>query len=126
LPSLLKNTFLITAGIINELQRYSATGIIDNGILANLSEENFDNLVQKLKDKDFTEVRKWIAFNSDSDPTALFRKLYDKCSGFLKPNSVPQLILILSEYQYKTAFVADQEINITACLTEIMANCEFS
>jgi DNA polymerase III delta prime subunit len=112
--------------IINELQRYSATGIIDNGILANLSEENFDNLVQKLKDKDFTEVRKWIAFNSDSDPTALFRKLYDKCSGFLKPNSVPQLILILSEYQYKTAFVADQEINITACLTEIMANCEFS
>jgi DNA polymerase III delta prime subunit len=112
--------------IINELQRYSATGIIDGGILANLSEENFDNLVAALKGKDFTSMRKWVAFNSDADGTTIFRKLYDKCSEFITPNSVPQLILIISDYQYKAAFVADHDINMTACLTEIMANCEFS
>ena len=111
--------------ILNELQRYSATGRIDTGILNNLQEVTMTNLVGSLKEKDFTSVRKWVAENSDADNTTIFRRLYDKCSDFLEPGSVPQLVLILADYQYKSAFVADHEINMTACLTEIMANCSF-
>jgi DNA polymerase III delta prime subunit len=111
--------------ILNELQSYSATGRIDSGILSNLQEMTITNLVSSLKDKDFTSVRKWVAENSDGDTTSLFRDLYDKAVDYLKAGSIPQLVLILADYQYKDAFVADHEINITACLTEIMANCEF-
>lgn len=112
--------------ILNELQRYSATGRIDAGILSNLQEVTMTNLVKSLKEKDFTSVRKWVAENSDADNTTIFRRLYDTSSEYMAPSSIPQLVLILADYQYKSAFVADHEINMTACLTEIMANCEFS
>ena len=112
--------------ILNELQRYSATGRIDTGVLANLHETTLQNLVGALRDKDFTTVRKWVADNSDVEAATIFRQIYNKCSDFMKPGSVPQLVLILADYQYKDAFVADHEINMTACLTEIMVNCEFS
>lgn len=111
--------------ILNELQRYSVSGKIDSGILVNMSEESFKGLIKLLKEKDFTEVRKWVAKNSDSDTTSLFRELYDTASTTIEPNSIPQLVLILADYQYKAAFVADHELNIMAALTEIMAQCKF-
>jgi DNA polymerase III delta prime subunit len=111
--------------VLNELQRYSATGKIDSGILVNFSEENLKGLVELLKVKNFTEVRKWVAENNDIDQTVFFRKLYDTASQYLKTNSIPQLVITLAEYQYKAAFVADHEINILACLTEIMAEGDF-
>ena len=111
--------------VLNELQRYSATGKIDSGILVNFSEENLKGLVELLKAKSFTEVRKWVAENNDIDQAVFFRKLYDTASQYLKPNSIPQLVITLADYQYKAAFVADHEINILACLTEIMAEGDF-
>lgn len=111
--------------ILNELQRYSVSGKIDSGILVNMSEESFKSLIKLLKEKDFTEVRKWVSKNSDSDTTSLFRELYDSAANTIDPNSVPQLVLILADYQYKAAFVADHELNIMAALTEIMAQCKF-
>jgi len=111
--------------ILNELQRYSVSGKIDSGILVNMSEESFKSLINNLKEKDFTEVRKWVAKNSDADTTALFRELYDSSVNTIEPNSIPQLVLILADYQYKAAFVADHELNIMAALTEIMAQCKF-
>jgi DNA polymerase III delta prime subunit len=111
--------------VLNELQRYSATGKIDSGILVNFSEENLKGLVELLKAKNFTEVRRWVAENNDIDQAVFFRKLYDTASQYLKPNSIPQLVITLADYQYKAAFVADHEINILACLTEIMAEGDF-
>jgi len=111
--------------ILNELQRYSVSGKIDSGILVNMSEESFKGLIKLLKEKDFTEVRKWVSKNSDSDTTSLFRELYDSAATTIEPNSIPQLVLILADYQYKAAFVADHELNIMAALTEIMAQCKF-
>jgi len=111
--------------ILNELQRYSVSGKIDSGILLNMSEESFKDLVKLLKDKNFTEVRKWVAKQTDADTTSLFRELYDTASTNMDPNSIPQLVLTLADYQYKAAFVADHELNIMAALTEIMANCKF-
>jgi DNA polymerase III delta prime subunit len=111
--------------ILNELQRYSVSGKIDSGILVNMSQESFKGLIKLMKDKDFTEVRKWVAKNSDADTTALFRELYDTASVNMDANSIPPMILILSDYQYKAAFVADHELNIMAALTEIMAQCKF-
>lgn len=111
--------------ILNELQRYSVSGKIDSGILVNMSEESFKGLVKLLKDKDFSEVRKWVAKNSDADTTSLFRELYDSASNNIEANSIPQLVLILADYQYKAAFVADHELNIMAALTELMAQCKF-
>jgi DNA polymerase III delta prime subunit len=111
--------------VINELQRYSVTGKIDTGILLNLTEESFKQLVKNLKDKNFTEVRKWVAKNGDSDSINIFRQLYDTASTHLEAGSIPQLVLILSDYQYKAAFVADHELNMMAALTEIMAQCKF-
>lgn len=110
---------------LNELQRYAATGAIDSGILANVQEENIKALVEYMKVKDFTNVRKWVVDNIDIEPNVLYRKFYDTASDFFKKSSIPQLILILAQYQYKQAFVADSEINIVACLTEIMVECEF-
>lgn len=111
--------------VINELQRYSANGSIDSGILANTGDTSIKELVSLLKGKSFTEMRKWVGENSDTDTTSLFRKLYDSASLFLEPRSIPQLVLLLADYQYKAAFVADHEINIVACFTEIMTMCEF-
>jgi DNA polymerase III delta prime subunit len=111
--------------ILNELQRYSVSGKIDSGILVNMSQESFKSLIKLMKEKDFTEVRKWVAKNSDADTTSLFRELYDTATSNVEANSIPQLILILADYQYKAAFVADHELNIMAALTEIMAQCKF-
>lgn len=111
--------------VINELQKYSATGKIDVGILTNLLEENFKQLISYMKDKDFTHVRKWAAEHVDIESAELFRKLYDESFQFLKPSSIPQVVLIIADYQYKAAFVADQEINTVACLTEIMVESDF-
>lgn len=111
--------------ILNELQRYSVNGKIDSGILVNMSEESFRSLVKLMKEKDFTEVRKWVAKQSDADTTTLFRELYDSAAQHIEANSIPQLVLILADYQYKAAFVADHELNIMAALTEIMGNCKF-
>lgn len=111
--------------VLNELQRYASTGSIDTGILSDISSDNINSLVKLLKEKNFTEVRRWVGLNSDLDTTTFFRKLYDAASDYLKPSSVPQLVLKLADYQYKAAFVADQEINTAACLTEIMVECEF-
>ena len=111
--------------VLNELQRYSAIGRIDTGILANTGDASIEDLVTSLKAKSFSEVRKWVAQNSDTDTATTLRKLYDIANEKMKPHSVAQLVLIIADYQYKAAFVADQEINLVACMTEIMANCEF-
>jgi len=111
--------------ILNELQRYSVAGQIDEGILTQLSEVNIKNLMKFMKEKDFTNVRKWVVENLDNDQVQIFRKLYDNLYDHLTPHSIPQAILIIAEYQYKAAFVADSEINLTACLIEIMMECSF-
>jgi DNA polymerase III delta prime subunit len=111
--------------VLNELQRYSVSGRIDTGLLVNLTDDNFKTLIGYLKEKNFGEMRKWIGLNSDNESTALFRQIYETCSTYAKPNSVPQIVLILADYQYKAAFVADQEINLVACMTEIMAEVEW-
>lgn len=111
--------------ILNELQRYSVSGKIDSGILINLGDESYDKLISYMKSKNFTEVRKWVGSNSDIESTELFRRLYDKSVDTIEQKSIPQLVLILADYQYKNAFVADKEINTMAALTEIMANVSF-
>jgi len=111
--------------ILNELQRYAVGGSIDKGILATVSDIQLADLLKALKDKNFSDARKWVTNNLDNDPSRIFRKLYDGLYENLKPQSVPQLVLILAKYQYQAAFVADSEINLIACLTEIMVDCEF-
>ena len=111
--------------ILNECQRYSSSGQIDAGILATFSDVKVNDLVKKLKDKDFPEVRKWVVNNLDNDTSVLLRRIYDACYDSLVPNTIPSAVLILAKYQYQMAFVADQEINMIACLTEIMCECEF-
>lgn len=111
--------------MLNELQRYSVSGKIDSGILVNMTEQSFKELLGYMKEKNFTSVRNWVGKNSDTDSTALFRNLYDSASNALQPQSIPELVLILAGYQYKAAFVADHEINTMACLTEIMRDCSF-
>lgn len=111
--------------VLNELQRYSSSGRIDAGILVNISEDNIKALVTFMKDKEFGNVRKWIVQNIDNDPVKVFRKIYNASYDVLEPRSIPRAVLSLADYQYKSAFVADQEINLLACLTEIMMECEF-
>tara|TARA_B100001093_G_C26854185_1_gene1026612 strand:- start:1293 stop:2243 length:951 start_codon:yes stop_codon:yes gene_type:complete len=111
--------------VLNELQRYSSTGAIDSGILSRIEDVSIDNLIEFLKNKKFTDMRKWVAQNIDQDSTVLFRKIYDKSNNYITTNTIPKLVLILADYQYKSAFAADQEINTVACLTEIMVQCEF-
>jgi len=125
LAEVVKNYFPDFRRVLNELQRYSATGKIDTGVLANTGDSSISELVSHLKAKSFSEMRKWVAQNSDTDTASTLRKLYDIANEKMKPHSVAQLVLILADYQYKAAFVADQEINLVACMTEIMANCEF-
>ena len=109
--------------VLNELQRYSSSGTIDAGVLAVVTDTNLKELISSLREKDFTKMRLWVVNNMDNDPALLFRALYDNL--LTEVTQVPQLVLLLADYQYKAAFVADAEINLVACLTEIMAACEF-
>ena len=110
---------------LNELQRYAASGVIDTGILAQISQVRLEKLVGALKTKDFGATRKWIVANLDNDPNTILRTVYDSLYGALAPASIPQAVLIIAKYQYQSAFVADQEINLLAALTEIMVECQF-
>jgi len=112
--------------VLNELQRYSATGRIDSGILNNMIEVSIKDLVLMMKNKEFSNIRKWVGENSDVDLITVFRGLYDASSTILKAQSVPELILILAKYQYQAAFAADHEINLMACLTELMMELQFA
>ena len=111
--------------ILNECQRYSVSGTIDSGILVNLSDDNVKGLISTLKDKNFKSMRKWVADNMDTEPHAIYRKVYDSMNEYLQPQSIPQVVLILADYQYKNSFVADHELNTVACMTEIMAGAEW-
>ena len=111
--------------MLNELQRYASSGKIDVGILTTLEEINVGELVDSLRGKKFSDMRKWANSNMDSDVVRIYRKLYDSLNNYLKQQSIRQAVLIIEDYQYKSAFVADQEINLVACLTEIMVECEF-
>ncbi len=110
---------------LNELQRYSASGKIDAGILVNISDENLKEMTSFIKEKEFGNLRKWVANNLDNDPSRIYRKIYDTLYDKLEPASIPQLVLIIADYQYKSAFVADHEINMLACMVEIMGNVRF-
>ena len=110
---------------INELQRYSVRGKIDSGILFSLTEADTKQLVAILKEKRFNDMRKWVINNLDKEPSSLFSNVYEILYKHLQPQSIPQAVLVIAGYQYKAAFVADQEINMVACLTEVMANCKF-
>ena len=125
LAQLVKKHFPDFRKVINELQRYSVSGSIDSGILTNITNENLKSLMKLLKEKDFTETRKWVTQNLDNDPVRIFRSIYDNLYDSLQPETIPHAVLILADYQYKSAFVADQEINFTACLTEIMSQVKF-
>ena len=111
--------------ILNECQRYSVSGTIDSGVLVNLVDDSVKGLISHLRNKDFKQMRKWVADNMDTEPHAIFRKIYDNMSDNLKPHSIPQIVLILADYQYKNAFVADHELNVVACMTEVMAAAEW-
>ena len=110
---------------LNELQRYSTSGNIDAGVLSQVeSVRKLDDLISYLKDKDFSSMRKWVVNNSDIDQSRIFRSIYDNLCVYLKPETVPQAVITLAKYQYQAAFVADQELNLVACLTELMVECE--
>ncbi len=111
--------------LINEAQRHSANGRIDSAILVDIADINLDDLARALKNKEFTTVKKWVVDNIDNDPAIVMRKLYDSLYDTLKGSSIPEAVLIIAKYQYQISFVADQEINLLACLTEIMMSCEF-
>jgi DNA polymerase III delta prime subunit len=123
LAELLMKHFPDYRRVLNELQRYSKSGKIDEGILSNIAEINTKGLTDSLKDKDWRKMRQWVANNVDNDPQGVYRKVYDALLDKVK--QVPHLVLLIADYQYKAAFVADHEINLTACLTDIMASCEF-
>ena len=111
--------------VLNELQRYSVSGTIDAGLLVNIAEINIRELMESMKRKEFTNVRKWVVDNLDNDPSRMFRRIYDNLYDYVDGSSIPHIVIILGEYQYKAAFVADQEINLMACLTEIMARGKY-
>ena len=125
LAELINNHFPDWRRVLNECQRYSVSGKIDSGILATFSDVSVNDLVKNLKQKNFTEVRKWCVDNLDNDPAVLLRRIYDSLSSSLVSSSIPAAVLIIAKYQYQLAFVADQEINLLAALTEIMCECEF-
>ena len=122
---LIKKHFPDFRKLINELQRYSVSGVIDAGVLVNVSDENLKTLVAHLKTKEFGNMRKWVINNLDNDPVKIFRKIYDSMYTTLQPETIPHAVLIIADYQYKSAFVADQEINLVACLTELMSQVKF-
>ena len=111
--------------MLNECQRHSVSGKIDSSILANFSEVNINDLIKNLKAKKFPEVRKWCVNNLDNDPSVLLRRIYDALFESLDGPSIAAAVLIIAKYQYQIAFVADQEINLLACMTELMVECEF-
>ena len=111
--------------LINETQRHSASGKIDTNILVDIADINLDQLLAALKNKEFTTVRKWVVENIDNDPNIVMRKIYNLLYEQIKPKFIPEAVLILAKYQYQIAFVADQEVNLLACLTEVMMGCEF-
>ena len=111
--------------VLNELQRYSTSGSIDTGILAAMIDTNINKLVDFIQRKDYASVRKWVVDNLDNDPNLILRNLYDELYSKLIPSSIPSAVLIIAKYQYQIAFVADQEINLLAALTEIMVECQF-
>ena len=111
--------------VLNECQRYSVGGKIDSAILASFSDISVNELIKNLKDKNFTEVRKWVVSNLDNDASSLLRRVYDSAYDCISPATIPAAVLIIAKYQYQCAFVADQEINLLAALTEIMVECEF-
>ena len=110
---------------LNELQKYSVSGQIDSGILVNLSEVNINELMDALKNNEFTTVRKWIVNNLDNDPNRMFRVIYDSLYDYLDGSTIPHAVIIIGDYSYKSAFVADQEINMLACMTELMGAVKF-
>ena len=124
IAELVKKHFPDFRRVLNELQRYSQFGKIDTGILSQIADVSISEIVKNIREKDFGAIRKWVASN-EIDSNALYRKIYDALYDTMKPQSIPQAVLILADYQYKAAFVADQEINTVACLTELMVNCEF-
>ena len=121
----LKKHFPDWRRVLNELQRYAATGSIDTGILTTMGDESFETLIKHLKDKNFTAVRRWVGENPDISVDELFKKFYDMASEKMAPQSVPELITILADHQYKAAFVASQEINLASCMVHIMSSCQF-
>jgi DNA polymerase III delta prime subunit len=112
--------------VLNELQRFSVTGTINSSVVGGNRSNNYADLFKYLKDKEFKKMRSWVVNNIDTDASAIFRAVYDQMADYVQPQSIPQLILILADYQYKNAFVADHELNVVACMTEIMANVDFN
>ena len=112
--------------ILNELQRYSVSGKIDVGILTSVADVSINELVASLKEQNFGAMRKWVAENGSEDPARVFRKIYDSLYDVMDKNSIPNAVIILAKYQYQSAFVADQELNLVACLTEMMVECKFN
>ncbi|GAF81982.1 unnamed protein product, partial [marine sediment metagenome] len=125
LVQLIKKHFPDFRRVLNELQRYSVAGVIDAGVLSTVGEINIKALIEALRESNFREMRKWVVANIDNDPAQIFRKIYDAAYDVMKKPTIPQLVVILADYQFKSAFVADQEINLVAALTEIMMECEF-
>jgi hypothetical protein len=111
--------------VLNECQRYGMSGHIDTGILVTLSETSIKGLMEDLKAKNFKKMRRWVTDNMDVESTKLFRMVYDNMVEYVTPNSIPQLVLILADYSYKDSFVADHELNVVACMTEIMSQIKF-
>ena len=125
LAELIKRHFPDMRRTINELQRYAAGGVIDKGILTKVGEANLESLMGYLKEKKFTDMRQWVVDNIATDPVFIYRQIYDQMYKYLQPQSIPQVVLLIAEYQYKQAFVQDVEINLVAFLTEVMAETEW-
>lgn len=125
IAKLVKKHFPDWRRVLNEAQRHASSGVVDTNILSDIDDVNLSSLLKSLKNKEFSVIRKWVNENLDNDPNIIFRKIYDTMYDSLDPPSIPAAVLILAKYQYQIAFVADQEINLLACLTEIMVGCKF-
>ena len=125
LAKLIKRYYPDWRRLINECQRYSANGAIDSAILVDIADVNLDTLLSALAKKEFTTVKNWVVQHMDNDPSSVMRKIYDSLYGVLKPSSIPEAVLIMAKYMRDITLVPDQEINLLACLTEIMMSCEF-
>ena len=125
LAKLIKRYYPDWRRLINECQRYAATGAITSAILVDVADVNLDTLLASLKKKEFTTVKNWVVQHMDNDPTMVMRKIYDSLYGVLKPSSIPEAVLIIAKYMNSIPIVPDQEVNLLACLTEIMMSCEF-
>lgn len=126
IAELVKKHFPDFRRVLNELQRYSMNGVIDEGILAAIVDTNLDTLVTSLRNQNFSEMRKWVGENSNNDTNLIYRKIYDSLYDVMDKSTIPNAVVILAKYQYQSAFVADQELNLAACLTELMAECNFN